>query len=64
VHPPGHQAGQVNLLGQPHHRHQAGTRHQIRVVEHRVHTTATVQQSHLRGVLSIRVYANNTIPEP
>jgi hypothetical protein len=62
TYPPGHQACQVDLLGQPHHRHQPGTLHQIRIIEDRVHGAAAMQQSHLRVVLSTRVMVVSATP--
>jgi hypothetical protein len=48
------QVTQARPLDQRHHRHQASPRHQIRVIKRRVDLRQVMQQSHLRGVLSIR----------
>jgi hypothetical protein len=55
THPSPDQPGQTDLLSRAHHRNQPGTRHQIRLVEHRVHCAASMQQSHLRDALSTGV---------
>jgi hypothetical protein len=47
--------GQIDRLGQPHHRHQPGARHQIRLFEDRVRRLGTMQQFHLTGALSNRL---------
>ncbi len=41
------QVTQAGALRQGHHRHQAGMRHQIRVIEPRVRLRQAMQQSHL-----------------
>jgi hypothetical protein len=45
------QAAEPGTPGQGHHRHQAGMRHQIRVIERCVHLPQSMQQSHLTGAL-------------
>jgi hypothetical protein len=47
------QASQARPLRQRHHRHQARPRHQARVIKRRVDLRQTMQQSHLRGALSV-----------
>jgi hypothetical protein len=37
THPGGHRAVQAGVAGQPHHRHQPGTRHQIRIIKPSAH---------------------------
>jgi hypothetical protein len=46
------QIAQPGTLRQAHHRHQAGLRHEIRVIERCVRLREAMQQSHLPGVLS------------
>ena len=48
------QVAQARALGQGHHRHQAGPRHEIRVIKRCADLRQAVQQSHLRGALSAR----------
>ena len=48
------QVRQAGPLRQRHHRHQAGVRHEIRVIERRVRPRQRMQQLHLQGVLSSR----------
>jgi hypothetical protein len=47
-----HQLTQGRPLRQGHHRHQAGPRHEIRVIKPCLDFRQVMQQSHLRGVLS------------
>ena len=48
-----HQVGQPSLLGQPHHRDQTRQRHDILRIERGIRAGGAVQQSHLRGALSL-----------
>jgi hypothetical protein len=49
------QAGQPGPLGQGHHRHQPGPRHEVRVIEGCMRPGQAMQQLHLQGVLSNRM---------
>jgi hypothetical protein len=61
VHPLVDQPGEVGVLGQPHHRDQPGTRHQIRLIKDRV-DTAAMRQSHLKDALSAWVMEASATP--
>jgi hypothetical protein len=56
------QVRQAGTLGERHHRHQAGVRHEIRVVKRCVRLRQAMQQSHLRGVLSNRELEASATP--
>ena len=58
----GDQVGQAGALRQCHDRHQAGVRHEIRVIERCVRLRQAMQQSHLQGVLSNRVLEASVTP--
>lgn len=51
---PGTLTWAFTLHGQRHHRYQARSRHQVRVIERRMDLRQVMQESHLRGVLSAR----------
>ena len=60
--PLGNQVGQPGLLGQPHHRDQPGQRHDILSIERGARVGGAVQQSHLRGALSLGLWKLQQLP--
>ncbi|GAB3130574.1 hypothetical protein GCM10027161_02460 [Microbispora hainanensis] len=50
-----HEPAQVDTLGQPHHRFQTGVGDHVLVVEARMGPGSGMKQSHVRGVLRLRI---------